>query len=136
MRLNNIVKVFVCPCSKLGSVVRKSRTTASLTSSPNFELLENVKYPCALTISEKLNDKCKEYTSKLVIQTCDDWMDEGYNAFLCETADGERILIGTSERPYPTASMEQKHPQQGNESQLTEVTIQWITGKMPPKIVD
>ncbi len=135
MRLNNIIKVFVCPCEKLNGLVRLSKTTAKLNRDSNWTLLENVKYPCLLSISEKLQDKCKEYTSKLVIDTCDDWFDDGHNAFLCETADGTDYLIGSDERPYPVVSIVQTHPEKASDSQLTEATIQWVSSKIPPIIV-
>ena len=102
----------------------------------NWTLLENVKYPCQLSISEKLQDKCKEYTTKLVINTCDDWFDEGHNAFLCETADGKDYLIGSDERPYPVVSIVQTHPEKATDSQLTEASIQWVSSKKPPIIVE
>jgi hypothetical protein len=135
MKLNNIVKVFVIPCEEVTEVVRLSRTTAKMNTTSEFRLLENIKYPCQLTISEKNNDKCSEYTTKLVIKTCDDWIDEGRKAFLCETADGEDYLIGTCDRPYPTQTIEQRHPEKGSDSQLTEVTIQYVSSKIPPIIV-
>ena len=136
MKLNNIIKVWVLPCAEINGVVRVNSKEAKLNNVGSFELIEDAKYPCQLTISEKTDDKCREYTSKLVLNTCDGWYDEVPNAFLCETADGDKYLIGSKERPYPTVTVTETHPDNGKDSQLNEVTVQWVSPKKPPIIVD
>lgn len=136
MILNNIIKVFACPCEKLKGLSRISRTEAKLSSRGDFILIEDIKYPCQLTISMKTDDKCREYTSKLVLNTCEERFDDDRYAFLCETADGDNILIGSVDRPYPTVTVTETHPDNGKDSDLNEVTVQWVSPQRPPKIVE
>lgn len=135
MNLNNIIRVYVCPCESITGLVRVSKNEALVNRGAFFTPIEDMKYPCQLTISEKTNDKCKEYTSKLVLNTCEDWFDDGRHAFLCETADGDTYLIGSNERPFPTVTVTETHPDNGKDSQLNEVTIQWVSPQKPPKII-
>lgn len=136
MILNNIIKVFACPCEKLIGLSRISRNEAKLSSRGDFMLIEDMKYPCQLTISMKTDDKCREYTSKLVLNTCEERFDGDRYAFLCETADGDNILIGSADRPYPNVTVTETHPDNGKDSELNEVTVQWVSPQRPPKIVE
>ena len=136
MKLNNIIKIYSCPCEKITGLIRTSSSEAKVDENANFTLIENVKYPCQLTVNEKTDDKCKEYTSKLILHTCDEWFDDRRYAYLCETVEGDKYLIGTAERPYPTVSVSKTHPDNGKDSQMTEVTIEWKSGKKPPRIVE
>ena len=55
-------------------------------------------------------------------------------AYLCETVDGERYLIGNNERPYPVVTQQENHPESYSDSQLTEYVISWNSTKKPPII--
>lgn len=137
MKLNNITKIYSVACKSVKGFVRVSETAARVSSDGTpWVLLEGVKYPAALTVSDKIEDKSRLFTAKLSFSTCEEWLSGNEKtAFLCVTADGDRYLVGTDERPYPVVTQQQNHPEEGKSTQLTQVTVQWTVPFLPPKLL-
>ena len=136
MKLNNIIKISIVDCRLVGQLTFVSNMEARLSSVVPFRELEAIKKPAQLTISDKLEDKVRLYLSKLVFYLCaDTYVDSDRMAFLCETIDGKRYLIGTAERPFPIVTQQEIHPANGSDNQLTEVTVSWTTAKRPHIII-
>ncbi len=136
MQLNNIIKISVLPCEQIAGFLRLSQTVAKLNDDLQFDELNNIRRPAALTIEDKVEDRQRIYTAKLVFSTCDKWPENVQRmAYLCETADGERYLIGNHDRPFPLTIRKSTHPNNFADSQLTEVTVTYSSDKMIPIIV-
>lgn len=137
MHLNNIIRISVLPCDQLGSFLRISPTEARLNDYLQFEELNDIRRPAALAIEEKVEEGQRIYAAKLVFSTCTKWPENIQRmAYLCETADGDRYLIGNHDRPYPLATRKSTHPNNYSDSQLTEVTVTYSSDKMVPIIVN
>lgn len=135
MQLNNIIKISVIPCEQIAGFVRISKTESRLNDDLQFEELSKIHRPAALTIEEKVEDRQRINTAKLVFNTCDKWPESVQRmAYLCETADGDRYLIGHRDRPYPVATRKSTHPVNYSDNQLTEVTVTYSSDKMIPII--
>lgn len=96
-----------------------------------------IKVPARLTISDKIEGGVRIYTAQAVFKLlCDDdpatWARQ---AFRCRTADGQSILIGTVERPYPIVNTNNPRPDNMTDSQLIEVTVNYTSDKPIPFIL-
>lgn len=135
MQLNNIIRISVLPCEQIAGFLRISQTEAVLNDDLHFDELTGIQRPAALTIEDKIEDKQRIYSSKLVYYTCDKWPESVQRmAYLCETADGDRYLLGSHDRPFPLATRKSTHPNNYSDSQLTEVTVTYSSDKMIPII--
>lgn len=135
MQINNIIKISYVSCQLISGFLRLSETEAKISDDIPFCELLNFKKPAALTISDKVEDGNRVYQSKLVFLYCDHWLKNAMRlAFLCETADGVRYLIGTDERPFPIITQQENHPNNYSDNQLTEVTVSYSSGNFPPII--
>ena len=95
-----------------------------------------IKPHAQLTITDKIEDKVPVWSAKLVFKTCDEFSDRDRWAYRCRLHDGRYRLIGTSERPYPVASVGEYMPENVTDNQLNEVTISWQTPTFIPLIVE
>lgn len=135
MRLNNIIRISSVPSASLSGYLRLGETEATFNADAPFRALSGIRYPSQLTVSDKREDGAAVFTAKLVFLACGDWMEDARRlAFLCETSDGDKYLIGTGESPYPVITQQQVHPDNYSDSQLTEVTVTWLSAHIPPKI--
>ncbi|SDZ94281.1 hypothetical protein SAMN05216455_10211 [Segatella bryantii] len=136
MQLNNIIKISVLPCEQIAGFLRISQTEARLNDDLQFEELSEIHRPAALTIEEKVEDRQRICTAKLVFTTCDKWPESVLRmAYLCETADGDRYLLGNHDRPFPVTTRKSTHPNNFADNQLTEVTVTYSSDKVIPIII-
>lgn len=136
MQLNNIVRISVLPCEQIAGFLRISNTEVRLSDNLHFEECSLFRKPAELTIEEKIEDKQRIFNAKLLFHTCDKWPENVQRvAYLCETADGERYLIGNHVRPYPVTLRKSIHPDNYADNQLAEVTVTYTSDKMVPIVV-
>ena len=139
MKLNNIIKISTVDCQKIGGMLRVSATEVKMNAYfdfSSFEEIADIRKPAALSVEEKIEDGQRLFNTKLVFYICEDWIEDiKRKAFLCETIDGDRYLIGTEERPYPVVTRKTTHPNNYKDNQLTEVTVTYTSDKMLPIVV-
>ena len=128
-----ITAVDRAPVTSLQGMTRISKTSVRLPSNINWEPL-SIKPHAQLTISDKVEDKNTIWTAKLVFKTCEEFGDRGRWAFRCRLLNGQYRLIGSEERPYPTASVLENIPESVTENQLNEVTVNWSSPHFIPNI--
>lgn len=121
------------PVTYLAGMVRVSRTEVRPPSTPLWQPLK-IKQHAQLTISDKVEDGCTIWSAKLVFRTCEEFGDRGRWAYRCRLLDGRYRLIGTSERPYPIASVLENMPEKVADAHLNEVTVTWQSSHFIPYI--
>jgi hypothetical protein len=90
--------------------------------------------PAKLTIINKVDDKNTVWTSTLQFRTCEDCSDRKHACYRVHLSDGRKLLIGSSERPYPVTVVNESMPDNVNDSQLQEVTVTLTSRNKPPQI--
>lgn len=128
-----VKKVERVPVISLSGMKRISKTVVELPSGVSWQPL-NVKPHAQLTISDKQEDKNTVWSAKLVFKSCDEFEDRDRYAYRCILSDGRHILIGSDERPYPIASVNENYPENVTENQLNEVTVSWQSPHFIPYI--
>ncbi len=123
------------PVTSLVGMSRVSKTGVKLPYGINWQPLA-IKPHAQLSISDKVEDKNTVWTVKLVFKTCEEFGDRGRWAYRCKLVDGSYRLIGTDERPYPVASVLESMPENVNENQLNEVTVNWQSAHFIPYIIE
>lgn len=123
------------PVTSLVGLSRVSKTGVKLPYGINWQPLA-IKPHAQLSISDKVEDKNTVWTVKLVFKTCEEFGDRGRWAYRCKLVDGSYRLIGTDERPYPVASVLESMPENVNENQLNEVTVNWQSAHFIPYIIE
>ena len=82
--------------------------------------------PARLTINHKTDGKVSITEVVLVFRTCLDQTDNGQHyCYKVTLADGEKYLIGDSERPYPVTTSSLALSDSVKDSQLNEVTVNY-----------
>ncbi len=128
-----IVAVDRIPVTSITWLTRVSENTVSLSPSLQWESIP-IKPHAQLVINSKVEDKNKIWTAKLSLKTCEEIVDNGIWAYRCKTQDGQFRLLGTLERPYPTAIVAENMPENVADSQLNEVTVSWQSPHFIPYI--
>jgi hypothetical protein len=128
-----VTKVERTPVSGLQGMTRISSSEVRLPSGISWEPLK-AKPHAQLSVSDRIEDKSVIWTAKLVFRTCDDVADGGRWAYRCRLSDGTYRLIGSDERPYPTATVLDSNPENVTENQLREVTVNWQSPHRVPYI--
>lgn len=123
------------PVSSLSGMTRLSGTSVRLPADITWQPVQ-VKPHAQLTITDKVEDKVKVWTAKLVFKTCEVFCDRDRWAYRCRLQNGQCRLIGTSERPYPVTSVAEVMPENLPDNQLNEVTVSWQTPTFIPVIVE
>ena len=121
------------PVTSLVGMSRVSKTGVKLPYGINWQPLA-IKPHAQLSISDKVEDKNTVWTVKLVFKTCEEFGDRGRWAYRCKLSNGQYRLIGSDERPYPTASVLENMPESVTENQLNEVTVNWSSPHFIPNI--
>ena len=82
--------------------------------------------PARLTINHKIDGKVSISEAVLVFRTCLDQTDNSQHyCYRVSLADGEKYLIGDSERPYPVTTSSLALSESVKDSQLHEVTVNY-----------
>ena len=130
----NIIAIDRISVSSLSGFKRVSTDGVKVGASISWQSIP-IKVPAKLTISDKIEDGVRLHTAQLVFRTCDHIADMGRWTYRCHTADGEKILIGSDERPYPVGTVTTNHPDNMTDSQLDEVTVTWTSSHRIPHII-
>ena len=123
------------PVESLGGMVRASKTSVRLPNGISWQSVR-IKPHAHLSISDKTEDKNRVWSVKLTFKTCEAMGDHDRFAYRCRLQDGRYRLIGSSERPYPVASVNENMPEDVTENQLNEATISWSSPQFIPYIVE
>ena len=123
------------PVTSLQGMTRTSKTEVRLPSGITWQPLK-IRQHAQLTVSDKVEDGNTVWTARLVSRTCEDFGDRGRWAYRCRLLDGRYRLIGTSERPYPIASVLENMPEKAADAQLNEVTVTWSSPHYIPYIAE
>ena len=121
------------PVENLSGTVQVSKTSVRIPNGVSWQPIK-IKPHAQLTISDKVEDKNTVWNAKLVFKTCETMDDRGRYAYRCRMLDGSYRLIGSSERPYPVASVTENMPEAVTENQLNEVTVSWQSTHFIPLI--
>ena len=121
------------PGTSLRYVKRVSKTEVNPSQRVAWQPLE-IKPHAQLTVTDKIEDKVRVWTAKLVFRTCGDLPERDRYAYRCRLVDGRYRLIGTHESPYPVTSVSEVMPEKVADSQLTEVTVTWQSDRFIPYI--
>lgn len=130
----NIIAIDRTPVTSIVGFQWTGRNSVKMDAATPWQSL-TIKVPARLTISDKIEDGVRLYTAQLVFKICseelDDWKRQAYR---CHTADGKQVLIGSDERPYPVATVNDPRPDNMTDSQLCEVTVNYTSASEIPYI--
>lgn len=70
--LNNIYRVGLLEVSNLKSYRRKEEREVDISFVGELHYLQQLMTPAALSVTEKVEDGCRTYASKLALKTCED----------------------------------------------------------------
>lgn len=135
--MNNVNNIISIDCIHVGLLLgfrRISVSSVEISESLRWRSID-IKIPARLTVSDKIEDGVRLHTAQLVFRTCEDIHDFGRWVYRCHTADGQSILIGSPERPYPVSNVTRNHPDNMTDSQLNEVSVSWVTPHEIPYII-
>lgn len=131
--LKNIIKIERTYYKNMYGLLRLGNDTVRIPDTSWTEI--KIKSPAELTISDVTEDHNLIYTSKLIFFTCEELERQKHYAYRCTTVDGQKYLIGNSERPFVTVSINSHHPANMTDNQLDEVTATYITTRKMPLIL-
>lgn len=128
-----VTKVERTLCHGLSGVTRTGSGTVSVPEGVVWEEINTRKHP-SLQISDKIDDKARLYTATLKFYTCDDMKDRERYAYRVTLIDGNCLLIGNYERPYPITTAVDSMPEKPTDNQWLEVTVTWTSPWQIPQI--
>lgn len=131
--LKNVIAVAAVQSYDLEGVERKSPGVVSVPDSVPWEQVE-IQVPAKLSIINKVEDKNTVWTTTLTFRTCEDRFDRKHPCYMVTLANGKRLLVGSSERPYPVTVTSETMPDNLTDSQLQEVTVTLTSRSRPPVI--
>lgn len=128
-----VIGVDVIEASSLDGMNIVMKDVVSLPSNLSWVPVR-IQVPAKLTIINKVDDKNTVWTSTLQFRTCEDCSDRKHACYRVHLSDGRKLLIGSSERPYPVTVVNDSMPDNVNDSQLQEVTVTITSRNKPPQI--
>lgn len=123
------------PVSSLQGMTRISKTGVRIPTGLSWEQLV-IKPRAQLTISDKVEDKNRTWSAKLVFKTCEELSELDMYAYRCRLSNGQYRLIGNDQRPYPVATVAESMPEKVTENQMNEVTVNWQSPYFIPYIIE
>lgn len=130
----NVIAIDRTPVTSIVGFQRTGRNSVKMDAATPWQSL-TIKVPARLTITDKIEGGVRLYTAQLVFKVCQDGLgDWNRQAFRCHTADGRQVLIGSDERPYPVATVNDTRPDNMTDSQLCEVTVNYTSASQIPYI--
>lgn len=129
----NIIAIDQVSAGAIVGLRRLSNSSVQVSALTPWESIP-IKVPARLTISEKIEDGVRMYSAQLVFRTCDNPGGWERKVFRCKTADGNYYLIGSNDRPYPVTTLVLVLPDNVTDSQLDEVTVNYMSDAKIPSI--
>lgn len=130
----NVIAIDRIPVSSLTGFQRTGTNSVKMDAGVPWQSL-TIKVPARLTITDKIENGVRLYTAHLFFKVCqEDMGDWNRQAYRCHTADGRQVLIGSDERPYPVATVNDPRPDNMTDSQLCEVTVNYTSASQIPYI--
>lgn len=120
--LRNVIAIDRVPCELLTGMFRKSASEVTIPQDIPWEELCIVK-PARLSYNNKVENKNTVWQTQLVFKTKEELDWTGNWAYRLTLVDGWKLLLGSSERPFPVTVMSQNLPDNLSDSQLAEVTV-------------
>ena len=117
--IRNVIAVHRLPCVAIKNLSAAEAADLILDSGTNLNIL----VPAKLSYNNKVVDKNFLWESKLVFRTCQEPTDNEHYAYRLTLADGQVIVLGSGERPYPVTTTAVNISDNMSDSQLTEVTV-------------
>jgi len=134
-QLKNVVSVSRILSSDLNGIVFKRFGVVQVPETINSEVV-NIQVPARLTIINKVESKATLWETTLIFHTCQDLSEcDKHYCYIVTLANGKRMLIGNSQRPYPKTSTNDNLSENVKDSQLQEVTVTWKHWLKPPIIL-
>lgn len=131
--LKNVIAVSAVQSYDLEGVERKSPGVVSVPAGVPWEEIK-IQVPAKLSIINKVEDKNTVWTTTLTFRTCEDRFDRKHPCYMVTLANGQRLLIGSQERPWPVTVTSDTMPDNLADSQLQEVTVTLTSRSRPPVI--
>ena len=129
--LRNVIAVAVVPASYLEGMVTVKPGVVDIQDHVTWEQVK-IQVPAKLSIINKVEDKNTVWTTTLTFRTCEDRSDRRHACYLVTLASGEKLLIGSCQRPYPVTTVSDSIPDNVTDSQLQEVTVTLTSHSRPP----
>jgi len=117
----------------LQGMVRVSNTEVKIPSSIEWEAIA-IKPHARLTCEDRIEDGIVVWTTTLSFKTCEELSVKGRYAYRCRLNNGEYLLVGTNNRPYPITKYVETMPENITDNQLTEVSVTWISAYIVPHV--
>lgn len=129
----NIIAIDRVSAGAIVGLLRLSTSSVQVSALTPWESIA-IKVPARLTISEKMEDGVRMYSTQLVYRTCEEIGARDRKVYRCKTADGRCYLIGSNGRPYPVSTVKTNHPDNMTDNQLDEVTVNYTSSSKIPYI--
>lgn len=135
-KLAHVIKLESVPVENLSGLKPLSLHSCSVPSSVKFTEI-NIIDLVDVKMDDAIENKEKVYTSVVSFQTPDKIPSSGgHLAFRLTTIDGNRFLLGTSQRPYPIIKESNPFPGKVGDSTMKTVTVTWKSTSPLLYIVD
>ena len=125
--IRNVIAVHRLPCVAIKNLSAAAAADLILDSGTNLNIL----VPAKLSYNNKVVDKNMLWETKLVFRTCQEPTDNEHYAYRLTLADGQVIVLGSGERPYPVTTTAVNISDNMSDSQLTEVTVTLQDARKP-----
>ena len=125
--IRNVIAVHRLPCVAIKNLSAAEAAELILDSGTNLNIL----VPAKLSYNNKVVDKNMLWETKLVFRTCQEPTDNEHYAYRLALADGQVIVLGSGERPYPVTTAAVNISDNMSDSQLTEVTVTLQDARKP-----
>ena len=125
--IRNVIAVHRLPCVAIKNLSAAEAAELILDSGTNLNIL----VPAKLSYNNKVVDKNMLWETKLVFRTCQEPTDNEHYAYRLTLADGQVIVLGSGERPYPVTTAAVNISDNMSDSQLTEVTVTLQDARKP-----
>lgn len=121
----HVIKIERAPASAVVGMTQVTSGSCNLPQNVNFTEI-NIQGLVDAKMDDNIENKERIYTTTITFRTCDKTpADSRHQVFRLTTVDGNRLLVGTSSRPYPIVREHNPYPGKPGDNLLKEVTVTW-----------
>ena len=131
--IRNVIDIHRFESSGLSGVTRAQVFAEELSDKVGWERLD-IRTPAKLSIINKVVDKNNIWEAQLVFRTCDYLDVTAHWIYRASLANGQVVVIGGMDRPYPVTTVSDSIPDNLTDSQLREVTVTYSSRAKIPLI--